>query len=358
MKTAIRVFVLTVALLIATTALWAGPMPSIDNADLTTQSVNGNLKSTLNDIVNRTDDVVWIGYSVPMVPGVEVCCGDYRERHCLCRLERENNTYQNHHGEDEKDLYVARDMYVLFRAEDREIERIRSYSENCDLDAGGVSMVWLTDVSPAQSIALLKEFALTTQGSRKQRERIRDHAVSALAMHNDPSVLDVLEEFVDADQPSELREKSVFWIGSRGGDRAVRILDNLLRNDDDSDVREKAIFALTLPEEPEAVDAIIRAARSDRSSDVRSNALFWLSNKAGERAVGAIEDAIANDPDTDVKKQAVFALSQLPNDDGVPKLIHVASTNHNPEVRKQAIFWLGQTDDQRALDFFEEVLSR
>jgi hypothetical protein len=34
----------------------------------------------------------------------------------------------------------------------------------------------------------------------------------------------------------------------------------------------------------------------------------------------------------------------------------VAKNNRNPEVRKQAMFWLGQSQDPRALTFFEEVL--
>jgi hypothetical protein len=59
-----------------------------------------------------------------------------------------------------------------------------------------------------------------------------------------------------------------------------------------------------------------------------------------------------------VQKKAVFALSQLPKDEGVPKLIEVAETNRNVEVRKQAMFWLGQSNDPRALDFFEKVLTR
>jgi hypothetical protein len=48
----------------------------------------------------------------------------------------------------------------------------------------------------------------------------------------------------------------------------------------------------------------------------------------------------------------------MPKDEGVPKLIEVAKTNRNREVRKQAMFWLGQSNDPRALQFFEEVLSR
>ena len=57
-----------------------------------------------------------------------------------------------------------------------------------------------------------------------------------------------------------------------------------------------------------------------------------------------------------MKKQAVFALSQLPRDEGIPLLIKLARSHTNPIVRKQAMFWLGQSNDPRALSFFEEVL--
>jgi len=37
-------------------------------------------------------------------------------------------------------------------------------------------------------------------------------------------------------------------------------------------------------------------------------------------------------------------------------LIQGAVTKRNPEVRKQAMFWLGQSNDPRALEFFEKIL--
>jgi hypothetical protein len=51
-------------------------------------------------------------------------------------------------------------------------------------------------------------------------------------------------------------------------------------------------------------------------------------------------------------------MSQLPKDEGVPKLIEIARTQRNREVRKQAFFWLGQSNDPRALSFFEQVLTK
>jgi HEAT repeat protein len=118
------------------------------------------------------------------------------------------------------------------------------------------------------------------------------------------------------------------------------------------------MFALSVSKDPAALAQMLESARTDPSGHVRSQALFWLAQKAGEKETAAITRAISEDPDTKVKKQAVFALQQLPHDEGIPLLIKVARTNANPEVRKQAIFWLGQSNDQRALKFFEDVLAK
>ena len=358
MKTVRLILSAIAAVMIAAAGAAASATPSVINSELETRALSGELHDAFQAIADDADDPAWIGYAAPLIPGYEMCCGDYRQSHCLCKLERENNTYQHSGDADDKDLLVSRDMFVLFRIEDGEVERIRAYSENCELDAGGVPMYWLTGVSSTESIAFLKTFATSQGHSRKEREEIAQQAVSTIAMHHDPAALGVLEEFVEPGQPEKLREHTVFWIGNQGGARGIAILNRLLEEDPSSKVREQTVFALTLPDNPEAIESLIRVARHDRDAEIRSNALFWLANKAGERATEAIQDAIENDPDTDVKEQAVFALSQLPDDQGVPLLIKVASTNHNPEVRKQAIFWLGQSEDDRALEFFEEILSR
>ena len=147
------------------------------------------------------------------------------------------------------------------------------------------------------------------------------------------------------------------WERARGK-AGFRMLQKVAKSDSSSEVRSQVAFALSVSHEPEALNEMIRLAKEDESSHVRGQALFWLAQKAGQKAMGAITGAIENDPDTEVKKKAVFALSQLPKDEGVPKLIEVAKTNRNREVRKQAMFWLGQSNDPRALEFFEQVLAR
>ena len=122
-------------------------------------------------------------------------------------------------------------------------------------------------------------------------------------------------------------------------------------------VTKPALVALGMTEGQTASRALVNIARNHPATGVRNDALFWLSQRAGDTlAVGAIAEAIEKDPDTSVRKQAMFALSQLPRDEGIPKLIDVAKNNRNSAVRQQAMFWLGQTNDPRAIKFFEDVL--
>src|SRR5256886_9843010 len=181
-------------------------------------------------------------------------------------------------------------------------------------------------------------------------------ALTAIALHADASADRALESFVTPEQREGLRRQAAFWMGAARGNAGLIALQHMAKTDPSSEVRAHVAFALSVSHEAGALDEMIRMAHDDTSSHVRGQALFWLAQKAGKKAVGTITGAIENDPDTEVKKKAVFALSQLPKDEGVPKLIEVAQTNRNPAVRKQAMFWLGQSNDPRALQFFEKGL--
>lgn len=185
------------------------------------------------------------------------------------------------------------EMAIYARLESGRVARIRAFTPDCPVEADGTTIVPVAGVTPAESVAWLASTVAATAGDAHAIGRIVDPAMLALSLHADPSAL-------------------------------TRLID---------------------------------IARDDARTRVRGQALFWLAQRAGERAAAAIGGAVDNDPETAVRKRAVFALSQLPKDEGVPKLIEVARTNRSPEVRKQAIFWLGQSNDPRALKFFEEILA-
>jgi len=125
-------------------------------------------------------------------------------------------------------------------------------------------------------------------------------------------------------------------------------------------VKKQIIFAASINESADtAVDFLIKAAGSEPDREVRKQAIFWLGQKAGQRSLDALSEKVNDsDADTEVQKQAVFAISQRPKDEAVPLLIKIARTHAKPAVRKQAIFWLGQTGDERALEFFKEILTK
>jgi hypothetical protein len=341
-------------------AAWplAAQQPRLVNARLETRSAAAGLEREFRALVAAQTEPAWIGYAAPIVSGKHAMCCSSGARGCGCGLEdRQGSTYHSGEGHGVK-LEGAHYIVALFRVEQKTVGIIRAFTEDCELDAGGLPFFWLTDVKSAESAALVASFVSRSAEESKESKRRSESALHALAMHADPAADRQLEAFLAAGQPEWLRSRTAFWLGAARGGRGVERLERLAREDPSDKVREQAVFALHVSKEPRAVDAIIRAAREDKSLRVRGQALFWLAQTASDKAGAAITQSIADDPETEVKKKAVFALSQLPKAEGVPLLIQVARTNRNAAVRKQAIFWLGQSNDPRALAFFEEVLKQ
>jgi HEAT repeat protein len=335
--------------------------PQITNAKLEEREVRLGLAHEVDAWAAAAEKAQWLGYSVPAVAGDHrMCCGDGNGGLGCgpCRLEgsQSGNNYNAQSGGVQ--LEGPNNIVILLRAEGRKIGKIRAVSENCVLNAGGLPFTWLTGAKPADSVKRLERFVDGKESDERGGEKLSRGALMAIAMHGDASADQAMAGFVAPEKPEAMRKEAAFWAGEARKGAGVQLLKRMAKEDPSSDVRAHVSFALSISRESNAVDEMIRMAHEDASGHVRGQALFWLAQKAGRKASSAISGAIENDPDTEVKKKAVFALSQMPKDDGVPKLIQVAQTNRNPEVRKQAMFWLGQSNDPRALDFFEKILAK
>jgi hypothetical protein len=266
--------------------------PHVSNARLETRPVTGGLEAAFQAILTAQASPAWVGYAEPIVPRDRQICWPQT-------VKLEGPTH----------------LVILLRVENHQTVKIHTFTPECDLDAGGLPLIWLTGVTAPESVRFL--LSMANGGS--------DAAVAAIALHADPAADNALEELAAASQPENLRRQAIFWLGNSRGQRGF--------------------------------ETLAAVAHNDNNARVRGQALFWLAQKAGQKmAESSLRDAIANDPETEVKKRAVFALTQMPNGGGVPLLIQVARTNPSPEVRKQAVFWLGQSRDARALAFIEEVL--
>ncbi len=337
--------------------------PQTVNTKLEVRTAGSNLGTTMKGIAAAADSAMWIGYEVAGVPGEHGdCCGNYKQgkdghSSGVWHLEKEHgNGGESWQRNKDVKLEAGNELWVLYRIDKRRIERIRLLSNQCQLDPGGLRLIWLTDVKSEESVAFLSEFVKGGEISGGDENRIWEQALTAIALHRDGAADKALERFTSPGEPEELRKRASFWMGAARGAAGLAQLEKIAKTDPSSDVRAQVSFALFVSKEPGATEAMIQMARDDGSPHVRGQALFWLAQKAGTKAENAIAGAITNDPDTEVKNKAVFALSQMPKDEGVPKLIEVAEKNKNPEVRKQAMFWLGQSEDPRALAFFERIL--
>ena len=334
--------------------------PQVENAQREAQVINGGLAVAVDAIAQRSEKPLWIAYSVARVAdGHSECCGNFNDGEVCgtCRLEGNDHGMSMRRNDSAK-LEGGDRLLVLLRAENHKVMRVRVASEDCKLDAGGLRFLWLTNANAQDSVQFLSRFVLDGNFAAHEHSHMGEEALTAIALHADAAADRAFEKFTAANQPEELRKKAAFWLGASRGKNGLELLRKMAKDDASPEVRSQVAFALYVSHESTAVDEMIRMAHEDESGHVRGQALFWLAQKAGNKAVGAISGAIENDPETDVKKKAVFALSQLPKDEGVPKLIEVAQSNRNPEVRKQAMFWLGQSNDPRALQFFEKVLTQ
>ena len=328
-----------IALWLVALALPLGAQPKkLVNAALDSRAVSGTLENEFRALAALQPQPAWVAYSVPAARTRNFGCDSYW---------RDGQTTI---AGGTVHLEPAAEIMMLFRVENGQVGRVRSLALDCDIDAGGVPVHWLTGVKPADSVAVLEGFA-------KSGERMSDASLSAIAYHADASADAALEGFVRSDQPEWLRRKAVHYLGAARGRRGFDALRKVLAEDGSATVRERAVQTLAQSSEPESFDLLLSIARADRSARIRGQALQSLGQKGGPKAAAAITQAINTDSDQEVQRRAVSALRMLPNGEGVPLLIQLAKTNRDREVRKQAMSALAQTRDPQALAFFEQVLN-
>ncbi|HLK65911.1 MAG TPA: HEAT repeat domain-containing protein [Bryobacteraceae bacterium] len=323
------------AMLLLAAALPLAAQPKLlINAQVQTHSAAAGLEAQYKSLLTAQPQPMWIGYSVPSVRTYNLGCDYVRDgfnQPGVIHLEPPDHAV------------------ILFRIENNQLNRIRTLSPDCEIDAGGAPVHWLNDVQPAQSIALLVSMM-------SDRERVGESPVSAIAQHSDPAADQALERFLAPEQPETLRLRAVSAIGSARGHHGFEVLKKVIANDPDERVRERAISNLSSSREPDAQDLLISIATTDRNSRMRQQAVSALARKPGAAVVSTISKVIESDPDVQVKKHAVSSLNQIPDGAGIPVLIQMVKTTQNAEVRKQAMNTLQNSRDPRAMAFFEDVL--
>jgi hypothetical protein len=222
--------------------------PNVRNARVQTRTISGTVGVEVKKWAEQGSGPQWLGYAVPEVSGHRtMCCGNYEgsargER--ACRLEKGGDENSVTVGGREVKLEGPRDVVVLFRVENRKIGKIRVVSEDCVLDAGGVSFTWLKGVKPAESVEFLTGFVRGVDFDSGEAERTNHSALTAVAMHADAAADRALESFIAGDQRESLRKQAAFWLGEARGEAGLVALEKMAKSDASSDMRAQVAFCV------------------------------------------------------------------------------------------------------------------
>ncbi len=272
----------------------AGPAeaqrPVAVNAQVVALSAGTDLGQTFSGILKNQLDPAWIGYAVPVATDRDGALRNdgWSER---CRLEQGSVQSAGGAGVNPASvagpvrLEPAQTVMVLFRVQNHDVQKIRTYSLDCQIDGGALTLFWIDGVAPGQSVALLKTFVADADKNRSEP------ALSAMALHKDPSAGTALFDLAK-NGTTRIRERALFWIARRAESKAASTISDVIERDPDVEVKKQAVFALSQLPKDEGVPLLIALARTSSNSAVRKQAYFWLGQSKDPRAVAFFEEVL------------------------------------------------------------------
>jgi hypothetical protein len=272
--------------------------PKLTNARVTEQAVTRGLGDTINQLTSASTSTLWIAYAMPVENGSSsMCCwsggfdGRGNDACCgTCRLEPgSGTTFRSNDSTNLATRLEPRDtFFVFYRVENKRIERIRIFSEDCGLDAGNAQVVWLTGVKPADSISFLSTLALSSDAT----DRRMKGAVSAIAQHAGNDAVTPLVRLGREAPDTKVRSEALFWLSQRAGARAMAAITDAIEHDPETQVKKQAVFALSQLPAGEGVPKLIEVARTNANPAVRKQAMFWLGQSKDPRALSFFEQIL------------------------------------------------------------------
>lgn len=292
--------VLITCVLLAAAA--AAQQPRITNGQVVPQPA-GTLAQTFRTVVAAQADVAWVGYAVPvrdrnrttccwssadgtshfsgtMNSGDTPCCGACGLEPTTAGTRATVPTAPLAQGPIK--LEGSDQLVVLFRIVDRQVERVRTYSEDCALDAGGRTVHWLQNARPADSVALL---ASLIDSEPERKNRITNAALAAISQHAEPSSVPTIERLARSHATAGVRGEALFWLAQMAGEKVAGTITGAIDNDPDTEVKRRAVFALSQLPKNEGVPLMIDVARKNKNPAVRKQAMFWLGQSKDPRAI-------------------------------------------------------------------------
>jgi len=255
--------------------------PRVQNAQMDTRTASSPLEPQFRQIVQAQASPAWVGYVLPRTPRQNGGDWDYSWG---CSLEDGRNGVVLRDKDTPVQLEGPTSMYVLFRVDDHKIQRLRTLGPDCLLDAGGLPFVWINNVKPSDSVALMESLL-------KDTEPI-GNLIYTIAYTRDPAADAALERLAAPTQTEKTRKNVANYLAEIRGRGGYNALTRMLRDDPSETVRMQVVSALARNKEPDAIPAIIQAAKADKSEKVRKRAIQALTQSKDPRATRFFEDVL------------------------------------------------------------------
>lgn len=239
------------------------------NARLESQPAGASLESEFKKTLSSRPEPAWVGYDAPIISGHSLGC--------------EYVVPSGGAAAGVIHLEPPGRMVILIRVEGGSVKRVRTVSPDCEIDAGGLPVRWFTNVSPAESVALLMGTIGEAEG---------ESAVNAIGLHSDPAAGEALERLAGAGRPETVRARAAFWLAASGAPGRLERLRRALPTLPEAAV-SLAISGLAANPAPEATDLLTGLARSSTSSTLRKRAINALARSRDPRAVAFLLEVLA-----------------------------------------------------------------
>jgi hypothetical protein len=332
----------------------------VQNATVETRAVSSLARDVAGAGTGATP--TWLGWRVPMVPGDRDVCSSWRDDQSYVRgtmLEPATGTVRPAFPAATGStvaLEAGTSLLILVRVIDGKVERLRTATDDCPLDAGGRRFVWLTAVSTAASLAYLETLVGPTALDTDTGERVARSAVGAIALHADGAADTILTRLLGAGSPAALRQEAVSWTARARGPSGRDRLIALVPREADASFRRTLVSAIGQTRAAAAAAFLKEIARTDRDAGVRGDALYWYAQSGGAPAIGDVIAIVQSEKEESVQRRGLSSVARLPAQAGIAPLIDLARRTPDAAVKRNAVRALSESTDPQAAAFMVELI--
>jgi hypothetical protein len=225
-----------------------------------------------------------------------------------------------------------------------------------DPDVRAEAVMWLSSVPDDKIVDKLEEII-----RKSGEENLQKMAFLALYHHPNPSATSVLMKLAgDRKLDTEMRAEAIVALRQKRSPEMLAFMMDLYGRLSEDSLKDWVIVAVGGYETAEA-RRWLTDVTFDQSepTELRATALGMLSE---DRGVGAQELVNMYDTleDHRMKAHAISALgrrSRRGDNPATDKLMEIARNERDLGLREEAVSWLGHSEDERAFEVLEEIIS-